>query len=67
LLVDRIHDRFDGIVTGASEKGTWARIAHPAVEGKVVRGFEDLDVGDRVKLELVGTDVERGFIDFVRV
>jgi exoribonuclease-2 len=67
LLVDRIHDRFDGIVTGASEKGTWARIAHPAVEGKVVRGFEDLDVGDRVKLELVATDVERGFIDFARV
>jgi hypothetical protein len=33
----------------------------------VVRGFEDLDVGDHVKLELVGTDVERGFIDFVRV
>jgi exoribonuclease-2 len=67
LLIDRIHDRFDGIVTGASEKGTWARISHPAVEGKVVRGFEDLDVGDHVKLELVGTDVERGFIDFVRV
>jgi hypothetical protein len=32
-----------------------------------VRGFEDHDVGDHVKLELVGTDVERGFIDFVRV
>jgi VacB/RNase II family 3'-5' exoribonuclease len=67
LLVNRIHDRFDGIVTGAGDKGTWARIAHPVVEGKVVRGFEDLDVGDKVKLELVHTDVERGFIDFVRV
>ena len=66
LLASRIGERFDGIVTGASEKGTWVRIVRPAVEGKVVRGFEGLDVGDRVRVELVRTDVERGFIDFVR-
>jgi hypothetical protein len=30
------------------------------------RGFEGLDVGDRVRVELIGTDVERGFIDFAR-
>ena len=36
----------------------------PPVEGKLVHGFEGLDVGDRVRVEL--TDVERGFIDFVR-
>jgi len=53
-------------VTGASEKGTWARLFHPPVEGKVIQGFEDLDVGDRVRVELMGTDVERGFIDFAR-
>jgi hypothetical protein len=23
-----------------------------------------LDVGDRVRVEIIGTDVERGFIDF---
>jgi exoribonuclease-2 len=66
LLSTRIGERFDAIVTGASEKGTWVRIFHPAVEGKVVRGFEELDVGDRVHVELVYTDVERGYIDFVR-
>ncbi len=66
LLASRIGERFDAIVTGASEKGTWVRILQPAVEGKVVRGFEGLDVGDRVRVELVHTDVERGFIDFVR-
>ena len=66
LLAPRIGERFDAIVTGASEKGTWVRIARPAVEGKVVRGFEGLDVGDRVRVVLVRTDVERGFIDFER-
>jgi VacB/RNase II family 3'-5' exoribonuclease len=66
LLAPRIGARFDAIVTGASAKGTWVRIARPAVEGRVVRGFEGLDVGDRVRVELVHTDVERGFIDFER-
>ncbi len=64
LLASRVGERFDGLVTGASEKGTWVRILHPAVEGKVVRGFHGLDVGDRVKVELVRTDADRGFIDF---
>ena len=53
--------------SGPSEKGTWARLFHPPVEGKVIRGFEGLYVGDRVRVELIGTDVERGFIDFARV
>jgi exoribonuclease-2 len=66
LLAPRIGERFDAIVTGASPKGTWARVLAPPVEGKVVRGFEGLDVGDRVRVELVRTDVERGYIDFVR-
>jgi exoribonuclease-2 len=67
LLVNRIGQRFDGIVTGASEKGTWVRVSGPSAEGKVVHGFEGLDVGDHVRVELVGTNVERGFIDFARV
>jgi VacB/RNase II family 3'-5' exoribonuclease len=66
LLAPRVGARFDAIVTGASQKGTWVRVGRPPVEGKVVRGFEGLDVGDRVRVELVHTDVERGFIDFVR-
>ena len=28
-----------------------------------MQGFEGLDVGDRVRVQLIGTDVERGFID----
>ncbi|PYO02346.1 MAG: ribonuclease II [Candidatus Rokuibacteriota bacterium] len=64
LLESRKGQHFDAIVTGASAKGTWVRVFHPPVEGRVVRGYSGLDVGDRVTVELVGTDVERGFIDF---
>ena len=67
LLASRNGEQFDALVTGASEKGTWVRIDHPVTEGKVVRGFQGLDVGDRVRVELVHTDVERGFVDFARV
>jgi exoribonuclease-2 len=64
LLKSRIGERFDGLVTGASEKGTWIRIANPPVEGRLTKGFERLDVGSRLRVKLVNTNVERGFIDF---
>src|SRR5262249_51364136 len=67
LLESRIGERFDAIVTGASTKGTWVRIVHPAAEGRLVHGFQKLDVGDRVRVELVHTDVERGFVDFASI
>jgi VacB/RNase II family 3'-5' exoribonuclease len=67
LLESRIGERFDGIVTGASDKGTWVRLLHPPVEGRLVSGFEGMDVGHRVRVQLVRTDVERGYIDFRRV
>ncbi len=67
LLASRLGERFDGIVTGASQKGFWVRIDSPTVEGKVVQGEQGLDVGERVRVVLVHTDVERGFIDFRRI
>ena len=66
LLASRIGARFDALVTGASDKGTWVRISSPTTEGRVVRGFEGLAVGDHVRVELVHTDVSRGFIDFAK-
>jgi len=67
LLASRIGEHFDAIVTGASAKGTWVRITKPATEGRVVRDYAGLDVGDRVRVQLVDTNVERGYIDFARV
>jgi exoribonuclease-2 len=64
ILSSRIGATFRGIVTGASDKGTWVRIAHPTTEGRVVRGTQGLDVGDRVTVKLLHTDIDRGFIDF---
>ncbi len=67
LLESKIGEQFDAIVTGASDKGTWARLLDIPVEGKVVQGFEGLDVGDRVRVQLMSINVERGFIDFKKV
>ena len=67
LLKSRIGQQFDAIVTGASDKGTWVRLLDPPVEGKVVTSANGLDVGDKVRVELVNTNVERGYIDFARV
>jgi exoribonuclease II len=67
LLQSRTGEQFDAIVTGASPQGTWVRISHPLAEGRVVKGFEGLDVGDAVRVQLTHTDVQRGFIDFARV
>jgi len=64
LLESRINEQFDSIVTGASEKGTWVRLLDMPVEGKLVRRAGGLDVGARVRVQLVSVDVERGFIDF---
>jgi VacB/RNase II family 3'-5' exoribonuclease len=67
LLESRIGERFDAIVTGASDKGTWVRLLHPPVEGRLVSGFERMDVGHTLRVELIHTDVARGYIDFKRV
>ena len=66
VMVSRIGDRFDAVVTGASDKGTFVRLTSPPVEGKVVRGEQGLDVGDRVGVRLQHVDVDLGFIDFAR-
>lgn len=67
LLSDRIGEVFDAIVTGANQKGTFVRTLHPPAEGMVVRSHAGFDVGDRVRVKLVGANPGRGFIDFAGV
>jgi ribonuclease R len=67
LLEGRIGEQFDAIVMGASEKGTWVRLLSLPVEGKLVVGFEGMDVGDRLRVKLIDTNIERGFINFKKI
>jgi VacB/RNase II family 3'-5' exoribonuclease len=67
LLESRIGEQFDALVTGAAEKGTWARLLSVPVEGKIVQGSQGVDVGDRISVQLIAVNVERGFIDFKKV
>jgi VacB/RNase II family 3'-5' exoribonuclease len=67
LMKSRIGEIFEAIVSGASPKGTWIRLFHPHVEGKLVNGFKGLKVGHKLKARLTHIDVELGYIDFEKV
>jgi exoribonuclease-2 len=64
LMESRIGEEFDAIVSGASPKGTWIRLFQPHVEGKLVKGYNGLKVGQKLKARLIQINVEEGFIDF---
>jgi exoribonuclease-2 len=64
LLENRIGELFDSTVTGVTDRGTWVRLYKPPIEGKLVKGGENRKVGDRLRVRLVHTDVEKGHIDF---
>jgi hypothetical protein len=66
LLSHRIGEIFDGIVTGASPKGTYARLLKMPAEGRIIQGTQGLDVGDKISVRLASVDVAKGFIDFAR-
>ncbi len=65
-MQNRIGATFDAIVTGATPKGTFVRVAQPHVEGLLAQGAQGLDVGDKLRVKLIRTDVQHGFIDFAR-
>ena len=65
-MSNRIGEVFDSIVTGAGSKGTFVRVLKPHIEGMLVRGQHGADVGDRLRVRLISTDVRRGYIDFAR-
>ncbi len=63
-MAPHVGESFDAIVTGANAKGTYVRVLSPPIEGRVMRGAQGLDVGDRTRVNLVSTDPAKGFIDF---
>lgn len=67
LLESRIGEEFDAIISGAAAKGTWVRVLNLHLEGKLVSGFNGLEVGDKIKARLMQVEVESGHIDFERV
>ncbi len=66
-MSNRIGQVFDAIVTGVNANGTFVRVLQPHVEGMLVTGQAGVDVGDKVRVKLLRTDVQRGYIDFARV
>jgi exoribonuclease-2 len=65
-MSSRIGETFDAIVTGVTPRGTFVRVLKPAVEGLLAEGQQGEDVGDKLRVKLIRTDVERGYIDFAR-
>jgi exoribonuclease-2 len=64
LLESHIGQAYDAIVTGNTPAGIWVRILVPPVEGKLIHAPSSLNVGERVRVKLVDTNFDRGFIDF---
>jgi exoribonuclease-2 len=66
MLGDHLGETFDAVVTGVKDKGTFARLLRPPADGMVVRRSRGLRVGERIRVKLLSTNPERGFIDFAR-
>lgn len=64
LMAGRTGQQFDAIVTGVKSTGTFVRLLHPPVEGRVTDGADSLHLGDSVKVRLLRTDTEVGHLDF---
>jgi VacB/RNase II family 3'-5' exoribonuclease len=64
VLATRIGEEFDAIVTGVKSVGTFARLLNPPADGRIVSGEQGLDVGEKIRVKLVGTNPRKGFIDF---
>ncbi len=65
-LQGRIGQSFDAVVTGVTPKGTFVRVLDPPVEGRLMRGEHEADVGDKIRVSLLSTDAQRGYVDFGR-
>jgi VacB/RNase II family 3'-5' exoribonuclease len=65
-MSNRIGEVFDAIVTGVTPHGTFVRVLKPAIEGLLAQGQQGADVGDKLRVKLIRTDAQQGYIDFAR-
>jgi VacB/RNase II family 3'-5' exoribonuclease len=65
-MAQQIGKVFDAVVTGVTPHGTFVRALQPHVEGLLAHAQQGVDVGDKLRVKLIRTDSERGYIDFAR-
>src|ERR1700683_394585 len=65
-MQNKIGATYDAIVTGVTGNGTFVRALQAHVEGLLTQGAQGIDVGDKLRVKLVRTDVQHGYIDFAR-
>lgn len=66
VMQNHVGENFQAIVTGITPSGTFARILHPPVDGRIVRNEDHTQIGEKITVRLIGVDVGKGFIDFER-
>jgi len=62
----RVGETFNAIVSGVTPKGVFVRVMNPPIEGRLMRGEQGVDIGDQIRVTLLSTDPQRGYIDFAR-
>lgn len=66
-LTTQVGKEYDAMVTGSKKKGTFVKVLSPPIEGKLVVGGDEVDVGDKVRVRLDEVHMKKGYIDFSRV
>lgn len=66
-LSNKIGTTYSAMVSGVAKEGTWVRISSPPIEGKLSRGAQGLDVGDKLQVRLTSVNIPKGYIDFARI
>jgi exoribonuclease-2 len=64
VMKRHVGESFEAIVTGVTNRGTFARILRPPVDGRIMRGEQGLKIGQKVDVKLLSADPRNGFIDF---
>jgi exoribonuclease-2 len=67
VMLKEMQRKYKAMVTGRTDRGTWVRLMEYPVEGKLVEGTKNLDVGDYLQVRLVRADPVLGHLDFGKV